>query len=61
MNCHAVPPPDYKAGIDSKRDELCEWSIIIKLRATGDDWSIIKLRATVVKDPLNTGEVQASP
>ena len=24
MNTHAVPPPDYKVGGDSKREELCQ-------------------------------------
>ena len=24
MDCHAVPPPDYKAEGGSKREELCQ-------------------------------------
>ena len=52
---HAVPPPAYQAGVDSKREKLVSARArksqqndarSIKLRATGCDWSSIKLQAT---------------
>ena len=50
MDHHAVPPPEYQTGDDSKRENLCQQDSgrvarSMKLRTTGSDWSN-KLRAT---------------
>ena len=42
MDYHAAHPPGYKAGGDSKREELRQQD----LHHHDGDWSIIKLRAT---------------
>ena len=41
MDYHAVHPPNYKAGGDSKREDLCQQDP----HHHNGDWSIIKLRA----------------
>ena len=43
MDYHAVPPPDYIAGGDSKRQELCQENP--STTHHNGDWSSIKLLA----------------
>ena len=57
---YAVPPPDYKAGGDSKREELCQQDPqTFTTTATGASSSSGRLEA--VKDPLHAGEVKVNP
>ena len=66
MDYHAVPPPDYNAGGDFKREELCQKDPqTFTMEATGASSSSGRLAATgassssgrrgAVNDPLNTG------
>ena len=67
MDYHAVHPPDYKAGGDSKREEKCQqYPQTFNITATGASSSTGRQEATgaasspwrqeTVKDPLGTGQ-----
>ena len=67
MDCYAVPPPDYKAGSDSKRDERCQQGPSqCTITATGASsrsgrpQAIAAVsssrRSAATKDPFNAGE-----
>ena len=69
MDYHAVPPPDYKAGGDSWREELCHQDPKqFTITATGEPSSSERLEATgaasssgrpeAIRGPLNSGEVK---
>ena len=60
MGYHAVPPPAYKAGSDSERQELCQRDPEPNTTtATGASSSSKRLGA--VRDPFNTGEGKVYP
>ena len=59
MDNHAAPSPDYKAGGDSEREELCQQDPqTFSVTATGAASSSGPLGA--MRDPLNTGEGKVS-
>ena len=60
MDCHAAPPPDYKAGGDSKREELRQKDPKQFTRtASGASSSSGRLEA--MSEPLNVGEGKFIP
>ena len=60
MDHHAVPPPDNKAGGDSKREELCQQDPK-QVTMTATLASSSSGRPEAIRDPMSCGEGKVYP